>query len=285
MKKTKRETVDEPIVVVAADGRLCVNAAARSNIVQALGKLRALPRELDFDGGRFRATLEVLEAAMASPVALEVSTYYELAASIEDAMADAMQSLLDMAPPDETSPQIYATLHFAKARALCFRHFATIPGDDDGARDYLLRVCGVYAAIEQSIGAKSDVILRTEAEAMATELSKAAEQVAEVDPVFSERARSLADALRTERLMAVSEFFERRAEVTLDLVTFTSRFLLLHELLPPDQQSQAQVASRNVLNEQASIGALSAAACEFLAGFFARRPPMEDDNAPPIVLN
>lgn len=271
--------LDRRTVTRAADGRLCVGAVAREGLLQALERMRALPDAMTVDED-FQSAVVAVETALTLPVALEVSTYYELAVGIEDAMASAFQRLVNQRPTSEASRMFLTALCLAHARGWCFRYFAKFPADEKYAVKYLFRVCGVYASVEASVVADTGILLHSDARALAAEMHATAQNTMELEPELSVRARRLADNLLDAQAMKLFEFFEERAEMTLELVSIAFRLLLLHE--DPDvimpEGDRANAIER--LTEQICTDALSAAACDFLAGFYARRDQLGWNVAP-----
>lgn len=271
--------LDRRTVTRAADGRLCVGAVAREGLLQALERMRSLPDAMTVDED-FQSAVVAVETALASLVALEVSTYYELAVAIEDTMASGFQRLVNQRAPSENSQTLLTALCLAHARAWCFRYFAKFPAEENYAIKYLFRVCGVYASVEASVVANTGILLPADARALAAEMHAAGQNTSELDPELSARARHFADQLLDAQAMKMCEFFEERAEMTLELVSIAFRLLLLHEdadgLMPEVERADAI----EQLTEQICTDALSAAACDFLAGFYARRDQLGWNVAP-----
>lgn len=285
MAKTTRQDEDDNRIVVSADGRLCVSGAARSRLVAALTRMRALPAAVTDLLGDFQATVVVLESALASPVPLEVSNYYELVASFEEAMAQAMQLLLDMAPPDEESPHILATLHLALARSQCFRHFAKAPGDDASAREYLLAASGLHVALEGSLRTQDTCVLPAEGEALASTLRSMAGKFGSVDSELAQGAIELATQLSSARRLSLCTFFEQHAEVYECLSRFFMRTLFVHRVMPADVGPAAPPNVEEELQARGVQYAMAAAACSLLVGFFTPRPAGSSANEPRLILN
>ncbi len=276
---------DDNFIVVSADGRLCVNGAARSNLAAALAQLRALPPDVTAMLGDFQTTMAALEAAIAAPTSLEVSMYYELVASFEDASAQAMQTLHDMAPPDDVTPGILATVHLALARAQCFRYFATVPGDDATARAYLMTAAGVPDCLDASLNSPTKTIVPEEAEFVATKMRSVAKSFASFAPALARGAEALATRLTSKPPMALHEYFAEQAEVFEELSTTFMRSLQLHQKLSPEQrrQSPVQISDEEWLTRGQQF-ALASAACGLLVRFFTPRSRGDDDR-PRLILN
>lgn len=281
----RKQSGDDDGLVVSADGRLCVSGAARSNIVKALAKLRAMPEDVTCLLSDFHSTAAAMESAIAAPVPLEVSTYYQLVASFEEAMAQSMQVLLDMAPPDDTSPEILATLHLAQARGQCFRFFAGCPGDDAKARAFLLDVSGVHTALADSVTTAAKTVLPEEGEVIASNLRLVAERIGRADPLLARGALSLATRLDAQPAMSLSTFFEHQAELNGDLGRFFLRVMFQRraiavEARPPSEPLNAEAD----LLVRGTQHAMAAAACGLLVGFFSRSSSGNNDR-PRLILN
>lgn len=284
-RKHERRNDDDNFLVTTADGRLCVSGAARSNLVAALAKMRALPSEVTDMLGGFQTTLLTLEAAIAAPVALEVSTYYELVASIEDAMAMALASLHDVAPPDDVTPGILAGAHLALARAQFFRYFAKVPDDEARARKHLMEASGMTTCLEASLNNPHETVVPEEAEFIASKMHTVAKSFGALSPELSHSAQELATRLTSKTPMALHEYFTQQGEVYHELSTTFMRSLELHQLLSPEQrrQSPVQVSDEEWLTQGLQF-ARASAACGLLVGFFTRRPSRNDGRAR-LILN
>lgn len=286
MGKRKQRLVADNYLVTTPDGRLCVSGAARSNVVNALAKLRSLPADVTAVLGEFQATIRTLETAIGAPAPLEVSTYYELIASFEEAMAMGMQALLDMAPADELSPSIMATQHLALARAQCFRYFAESPDDEARARAYLVHGAGVSTALEASLNAAGQNILPEEGAMIADNMRSLANSFGTADPGLAYSAKELAARLDSKAPMPLARYFEQQSEVYGDLSKFFMRSLCVHQSLPPELRLKIEspVSDDELLTKGMQF-ALASAACGLLVGFFERHASGNDDGRPRLILN
>ncbi len=284
-RKRQPRNPEDSFLVRSADGRLLVSGAARSNLVAALARLRALPADIVGLLGQFETTVLALEAAIAAPTSLEVSTYYELVAAFEDAMALAMGTIHDMAPPDDTTPAILATAALALARARCFRYFAEDPGDEARARAYLMDAAGVPSCLNASLSTSTKTLVPEEAEFIAAKMRTLAKSFASVAPAVSHGAEALAARLSSKSRVALHEYFADQAEVYQDLSTAFMRSLQLHQRLSPEQRRQApiQISDEEWLTKGQQF-ALASAACGLLVNFFTPGPG-SGDARPRLILN
>lgn len=257
------------MVPSTTDGRTHVSGDTRSDIVRALGRLRKLPIDLAFDGGAFDSTITALEAALSSPMPVEMATYYRLASAADEAIADAMSTLYASLPMDETSPQILLTYYLAKARAQCFDFFASVPNQEHPRLEFLLKLCGVHRDIEKTVRTNSAFILPLEAAAFASEMTIFAGEMQEVDTPLSAQASALACSLRKGEPMTVCQFFSARAEMLRSLISLWLKFSVLFQLNDDAFDTEAErQTSIELLTHNVRAGALSVAACEFLAGCY-----------------
>lgn len=284
-RKQKSRHKDDSNLVRSADGRLFVSGAARSNLAAALHKLRALPEEVVEVVGDYQTTMLALEAAVAAPTPLEVSTYYELVAAFEEAMAEAMTKIHDMAPPDETTPGILATVHVALARARFFRYFSKDPGDEAGALAYLLEAAGVPTCLDTSLNTPSKTVVPEEAEFIATKMRNMANSFGSLAPALAHGAQALATRLVSKSRMTLYDYFTDQAEVYEDLSTVFMRGLQQHQRLSPEQRRQVpvQISDEEWLT-RGQQSAMASAACGLLVHFFTRRSG-SDEGKPRLILN
>lgn len=284
-RNRKARNTGDNFLVRTADGRLCVSGAARSNLVVALAKMRALPLDVTAMLGDFQTTMIAIEAAIAAPAALEVSTYYELIASFEDATATAMVTLHDMAPPDELTPSILATVHLALARARFFRYFAEHPGDEARARAHLMNAAGMPTCLDASLNSPARTVVPEEAEFIASKMRIVAKSFAALAPELAEDAEALAIRLTSKSPMALHQYFEQQSEVYERLSTTFMRGLEQQQRLSPEQRRQApvQVSDEDWLTRGQEF-ALASAACGLLVGFFTQRAK-SDEGRPRLILN
>lgn len=287
MKTRNRQSRDDDdnFVVVSADGRLCVNGAARSNLAVALAQLRTLPPDVTAMLGEFQTTVAALEAAIAAPTSLEVSTYYELVASFEEATALAMQTLHDIAPPDDVTPSILATVHLALARAQFFRYFAEFPGDDARARAYLMHAAGVPDCLDASLNSPTEAVVPEEADFLATQMRTVARSFGGSAPALARGAEALATRLTSKTPMALHEYFAEQAAVYQELSTTFMRSLQLHQMLTPElrRQSPVQFSDEDWLTKGRQF-ALASAACGLLVRFFTPRS-RSNEGRPRLIVN
>lgn len=284
-RKRKAQNDDDHFIVMGADGRLCVSGAARSHLTAALAKLRALPPEVTQMLDDFQTTVRALEAAIGAPTALEVSTYYELVASFEDAMALAMATLHDAAPPDDVTPSILATVLLASARAHFFRYFAAAPTDEARARAYLLSAAGTATCLDTSLNSPGRTLVPEEAEYIAGKMQNVANGFGSVATVVAQKAEALATRLTSQPPMTLREYFEQQSDVYQELSTAFMRGLELHQKMTPEQRRLAPVKiSDEQWLTQGQQFASAAAACELLVGFFTRRKG-SDEGRPRLILN
>lgn len=284
-RKQKARHKDESNLVRSADGRLFVSGAARSNLAAALHKLRALPEEVVEVVGDYQTTMRALEAAVAAPTPLEVSTYYELVAVFEEAMAEAMTKIHDMAPPDETTPGILATVHVALARAQFFRYFSKDPGDEAGALAYLLEAAGAPTCLDASLNTPSKTVVPEEAEFIASKMRNIANSFSSHAPALAHGAQALATRLASKARMTLHDYFTDQAEVYEDLSTVFMRGLQQHQRLSPEQRRQVpvQISDEEWLT-RGQQSAMASAACGLLVHFFTRRSG-SDEGKPRLILN
>lgn len=284
-RRRKARNDNDHFLVMAADGRLCVSGAARSRLTEALAQLRALPPDVTEMLGDFQTTTRALEAAIGAPTALEVSTYYELVASFEDAMALAMATLHDAAPPDDVTPSILSTAVLASARAKFFRYFAQAPTDEARARAYLMSAAGAATCLNASLNSAGRTVVPDEAEYIASKMQNVAKSFGSVAKVVAQKAEELAARLTANQPMTLREYFEQQSEVYQELSKAFMQGLELSQKMTPEQRRLApvQISDEQWLTEGTQF-ASAAAACELLVGFFTRRK-RSDEGRLRLILN
>lgn len=245
--------------VRGADGKIYVSGETRSNIVEALAKLREMPIDPATFGPDFASTIASLEAALASTTPLELQTYYELMAGFERTMAEAMMALYSMAPPDETSGDILGTALFAGQRARCFGQFAKLAGQDEKARDFLLDASEMRPGLAGSLSAASPTVIDSDALPIARELRQASKEIVVLDSELAEAMQETAEALIAEVPLSLKDYFAMRSDIARGLSHLFCRVGI---------QSAGQSGGGPRWEDRAARSAMAAAACEFLASFF-----------------
>jgi hypothetical protein len=261
-------------VVQGEGGELFVDGDGRTEVAAALAKLRAIPLPPGLAGSDFTETIESLERALSATTPLPLSRYFELLATAERTVAEGFLALARSRPPDRETADITSTAFYALSRSKLFEEFAMRPGDDDAALLTLLQRSGAASTVPASLEARSDVVVPSEAQALASSLGVAARSFAKIDEegatVLARAAEALGDAGKP---VPLSEHFGMQAEVNQVLAR---NFVLIGTVLP-------EVADRSFpeWESRAIACANAAAACGLLMGFFVP----EDDADSPRVLH
>lgn len=260
--------------VRGTDGRIYVSGETRSKIASALAKLREMPIDPATFGPNFETTIASLEAALSSTTPLELVTYYELMAGFERTMAEAMMALYAMAPPDENSGDVLGTALFAGQRARCFGQFAKLLGHESKSRDFLLDASEMRAGLAATLAASSERVLEGDAAPIARELRQASKEIVVLDPELAEAMQETAEALTAPEPLSLKDYFAMRSDIARGLSHLFCRVGL---------ESGGASGGDPRWEDRAARSAMSAAACEFLAGFFDEPERAEKDLAPLIL--